>query len=69
MCRNIKKLRRTGGPPTDLELEDAALQFVRKVSGYHKPSQANEEAFDRAVAGITAASRTLFERIVIKQPA
>ncbi len=69
MCRNIKKLRRTDGPPTDLELEDAALQFVRKVSGYHKPSQANEQAFDRAVADIAAASRTLFERIVIKQPA
>jgi hypothetical protein len=63
MCRNIKKLRRPEGPPTDEELRDAALQFVRKVSGYHKPSQANAEAFDHAVGEIAAAGRKLFDRL------
>ena len=61
MCRNIKVLRRVEGPPTDEELEAAALQFVRKISGYRKPSRANEEVFDRAVSEIAAASRRLFD--------
>jgi hypothetical protein len=63
MCRNIKKLRRPEGAPTDEELHDAALQFVRKVSGYQKPSRANAEAFDAAVADVAAATRRMFDRL------
>lgn len=66
MCRNIKKLRRPESAPTDEELHDAALQFVRKISGYNKPSQANREAFDRAVEEVAAASRRMFDRLVIR---
>ncbi len=61
MCRNIKQLRRPEGPPTDDELQAAALQFVRKVSGYRKPSKANEAAFNRAVEEVAAATRHLFD--------
>jgi len=63
MCRNIKKLRRPEGAPTDEELHDAALQFVRKVSGYQKPSRANAEAFDAAVDEVAAATRRMFDRL------
>lgn len=63
MCRSIKKLRQPEGLPTEQEMEAAALQFVRKVSGYRKPSRANEEAFDNAVNQITAATRRMFERL------
>jgi hypothetical protein len=63
MCRNIRQLRRADGPPTDEELHDAALQFIRKVSGYHKPSQANREAFEDAVVEVSAASRRFFQRL------
>ncbi len=63
MCRNIKRLRRPEQAPTDQELHDAALQFVRKISGFHAPSQANREAFDQAVQEIAAASRTLFRSL------
>lgn len=67
MCRNIKRLRRPDGQaPTDDELEAAALQFVRKVSGYRQPSQANREAFDRAVADVASAVRTLFDDLVVR---
>ncbi len=66
MCRNIKKLRRHETEPTDEELRDAALQFVRKISGYHQPSRANEEAFDSAVVEIAEASRRMFDRLVIR---
>ncbi len=66
MCRNIKKLRRHEVEPTDEELRDAALQFVRKISGYHQPSRANEEAFDSAVVEIADASRSMFDRLVIR---
>ncbi len=66
MCRNIKILRRPGQAPTDEELEAAALQFVRKMSGYRKPSQANQAAFDRAVVGIAAATRILFDDLVTR---
>ena len=59
MCRSIKQLRRPEGQPTDEELQAAALQFVRKVSGYRAPSRANAEAFDRAVAAIAATTRVL----------
>jgi hypothetical protein len=64
MCRNIKKLRRVEGPPTDEELHDAALQFVRKVTGYRVPSRANQAAFDQAVADISTRTRELFDQLV-----
>lgn len=66
MCRNIKQLRRSDGAPTDEELSAAALQFVRKVTGYRQPSRANEEAYQRAVAEISAATRSLFDDLVIR---
>ena len=59
MCRSIKTLRRPEGPATEEEVRAAALQFVRKVSGYRVPSRVNEEAFDAAVDEITAASQAL----------
>ena len=59
MCRNIKRLRHPDHPPTDAELHDAALQFVRKLSGTTKPSQANAAVFDRAVDEVTAAAHRL----------
>jgi hypothetical protein len=67
MCRNIKQLRYPERPPTDEELELAALQFVRKVTGYRKPSRANEEAFNTAIAEISAATQRLFDSLVIRQ--
>lgn len=63
MCRNIKKLRYDDRKPTDQELENAALQFVRKISGYRKPSKKNEEAFSNAVLEIAGVSRELFASI------
>ena len=63
MCRSIKTLRRQGEPATDQEIAAAALQYVRKVSGYRKPSQANAEAFDGAVDEIAAASRRLLDAL------
>jgi hypothetical protein len=60
MCRNIRKLRQPDRAPTDQELHDAALQFVRKVSGYRVPSRANQVAFDQAVDEITSVTRALF---------
>lgn len=63
MCRSIKTLRRPDGPATEEEVGAAALQFVRKVSGYRAPSRANKEAFDAAVVQITAASRTLLSQL------
>ncbi len=63
MCRSIKKLRREGDPASDEEVREAALQFVRKVSGYQKPSRANTEVFDAAVDEIAAASRRLLDAV------
>lgn len=63
MCRSIKQLRRPEGPPTDEELRAAALQFVRKVSGYRAPSRANQRAFDEAVEAIAATTQALLERV------
>jgi hypothetical protein len=63
MCRSIKTLRRQDEPATDDEIEAAALQFVRKVSGFRKPSRANEEAFDAAVGEIAEASRRLLDSV------
>ena len=65
MCRNIKKLRHPEAPPTDEELHDAALQFVRKISGYRIPSQTNAKAFDRAVSDIARASKRMFDDLVV----
>ena len=62
MCRSIKTLR-TPERASDDEIEAAALQFVRKVSGFRKPSRANEEAFNRAVDEIAASSRRLLEHL------
>ena len=61
MCRSIKVLRRPGLSATSGELHGAALQFVRKISGFHKPSRANQEAFDRAVQEVAESSRRLLE--------
>ena len=59
MCRSIKTLRRSDVPATDEEVHAAALQFVRKISGYRTPSRANELVFERAVDEIATASKTL----------
>ncbi|MCE2404353.1 MAG: DUF2277 domain-containing protein [Dehalococcoidia bacterium] len=59
MCRSIRPLRRAGSPATDEEIQAAALQFVRKVSGYRAPSRANQEAFHGAVDEVSAACRRL----------
>ncbi len=61
MCRSIQVLRRPGLTATDEELYAAARQFVRKISGFHKPSKANEEAFERAIAEVAEASRRLLD--------
>ena len=64
MCRNIKTLFNFDPPATELEIRDASLQFVRKLSGYTVPSKANEAAFDRAVAEVAASARTLIASLV-----
>jgi hypothetical protein len=64
MCRNIKTLFNFEPPATDDEVRAAAVQFVRKVSGFTKPSQANQAAFDRAVDEVTLAARTLVASLV-----
>jgi hypothetical protein len=63
MCRSIKTLRRVDEPATSEEVRAAALQFVRKVSGYRVPSHRNAEAFDSAVAEIAAASQHLLDHL------
>ncbi len=63
MCRSIKTLHRHEEPPSEAEIEAAALQFVRKISGYRAPSRANSEAFEAAVLEITAASRRMLETL------
>ena len=62
MCRNIRRLRQADRLPTDDELRDAALQFVRKSSGYRVPSAANREAFEAAVDEVSTAGRRMFVR-------
>ena len=68
MCRNIKTLHNFDPPATHDEIHDAALQFVRKLSGSTKPSKANEAAFARAVEEITAASTRLLDALVTSAP-
>jgi hypothetical protein len=68
MCRNIRTLHNFDPPVTDSEIRDAALQYVRKVSGSAKPSQANAEVFDRAVEEVTLATERLLEDLVTSAP-
>jgi hypothetical protein len=69
MCRNIKPLFNFDPPVTDEEVRAASLQFVRKISGFTKPSKANEEAFDRAIDEVATAARRLMESLVTTAPA
>ncbi len=64
MCRNIRPFFNFDPPATDSEISDAALQFVRKLSGFQKPSRANEETFNRAVLEVAAAARSLLDSLV-----
>ena len=66
MCRSIKTLRNTEIPATEEEIRAAALQFVRKVSGYRKPSRVNEAVFEKAVEEIALSTQKLLENISIK---
>jgi hypothetical protein len=66
MCRSIKTLRNAEVPATEEEIRAAALQFVRKVSGYRKPSKVNEEAFERAILEITKSTQKLLDSIAVK---
>lgn len=68
MCRNIRQLHNFAPPATSDEVEAAALQYVRKVSGSTRPSQANQAAFDRAVAEVAAATRCLLDGLVTTAP-
>jgi hypothetical protein len=68
MCRNIRTLHNFEPPATDDEVHGAALQYVRKISGTVKPSQANEEAFARAVAAVEEATRVLIDSLVTTAP-
>lgn len=64
MCRNIRTLFNFEPPATELEIRDASLQFVRKLSGFNVPSKANQAAFDRAVEDVAAAARVLIRSMV-----
>ncbi|MBK7318782.1 MAG: DUF2277 domain-containing protein [Anaerolineales bacterium] len=66
MCRSIKPLRNMDHPVTEQEIQEAALQYVRKVSGYRKPSKANEEAFQRAIDEIAESTRKMLENLRLK---
>jgi hypothetical protein len=68
MCRSIKTLRTGATPATDDEISAAALQYVRKVSGYRKPSAANEHAFEEAVEAVAIASKQLLEAVAATHP-
>ena len=67
MCRSIKQLRNSEIPATEEEIRAAALQFVRKVSGYRKPSRANQAAFDEAVIEVAAATQKLLDQLKTQQ--
>ena len=68
MCRNIRTLHNFAPPATEEEIHDAALQYVRKISGSTKPSQANREAFDRAVDQVAVATAELLDSLVTSAP-
>ena len=65
MCRSIKQLRNAEVPATEEQIRAAALQFVRKVSGYRKPSKVNQAAFDQAVEEVTAVTQKLLDNLSI----
>ena len=66
MCRSIKTLRRAGEAPSEEEINNAARQFVRKISGYREPSRANQAAFNTAVADIARASRRMLDALTVR---
>ena len=66
MCRSIKQLRNSERPATDEEIREAALQFVRKISGYRKPSKVNTAVFDQAVDDVTTVSRALLSSLQLR---
>jgi hypothetical protein len=68
MCRNIRNLHNFEPPATDEEIKASAVQYVRKISGFAKPSQANTEAFERAVDAVTEISTRLLDELVTKAP-
>jgi hypothetical protein len=68
MCRSIRPLHNYDPPTSATEVEEAALQYVRKISGMRKPARANQDAFDRAVAAVTAASAELLDELVAYGP-
>jgi hypothetical protein len=68
MCRNIRTLHNFEPPATAEEVHDAALQYVRKISGFTKPSQVNEAAFERAVEAVTSVSARLLDELVTNAP-
>ena len=68
MCRNIRILYNFEPPTTEDEVQAAALQYVRKVSGMNKPSQANEAAFERAIGAVASATRQLIDELVTPAP-
>jgi hypothetical protein len=68
MCRNIRTLFNFEPPATEAEVRAASLQFVRKLSGFHKPSQANQAAFDRAVDEVAATARAFLDALVTHAP-
>jgi len=68
MCRNIRTLHNFESPASDSEVRASALQFVRKLSGYNRPSKANEEAFNRAVDEVTEAAQRLLDSLVTTAP-
>lgn len=65
MCRSIQQLRGADPPASDAEVRDAALQYVRKISGYRTPAKANEEAFTTAVDDVAAVTRRLLDDLVV----
>jgi len=65
MCRKIKNLRNSNDSPTDEEIMEAALQYVRKVSGYRKPSRLNTDVYNQAIEDITIATKRLLEDLII----
>ncbi|GMV35467.1 MAG: DUF2277 domain-containing protein [Chloroflexi bacterium] len=67
MCRSIKPLRNMDRPATEREIHEAALQYVRKVSGYRKPSKINEEAFNKAIEEVADATRKILGNLKSKQ--
>ncbi len=65
MCRSIKPLRLADRMATEQEISEAALQYIRKVSGYRKPSRANQQAFEAAVAEVAQATRKMLDRLAV----